>query len=180
MKSLLFLLALSLSQFAGAVIIYQDTSPLTFELHAPDNPYQVVGYDYDVSIELDQSYSNVTLDLSARGDLGTQDSEYLEFYIDDTLLAKWDYDTLGISVTEHIFGADYTIVGSVQISDELWNTFASDGIIKISWEVGGTVDWGDIGDPDFVSYTLSSIPLPPSIWLLGSALLGLIGINRRR
>jgi hypothetical protein len=43
----------------------------------------------------------------------------------------------------------------------------------------------DIGKPFgirgyIVEYDLSSVPIPPAIWLFGSGLLGLIGITRHK
>ncbi len=38
---------------------------------------------------------------------------------------------------------------------------------------------GDLGTPGAAGPSLSAVPLPPAIWLLGSGLLGLIGIAKK-
>ena len=50
---------------------------------------------------------------------------------------------------------------------------------------GCRIDWADAGNPDLdetvtLTYVNTPVPLPASAWMLGSALLGLAGVARRR
>lgn len=143
------------------------------------------GQLYNSSVTLsDTSYSNVVLDLEAKGDYGTNGTEDIKFYIDDTLLADWSYSTSGITVTENHFDYDYTLLGSVSISEALWNSFTLDNILNISWDNASSVNaYASQGGADYVTYSVQgdsiSVPTPESLVLLGLGLFGL-GMARRK
>jgi len=63
------------------------------------------------------------------------------------------------------------------------HTFQDSGIHTLSFDVyqGGDLD-APPGNPFGLLYsgTLTAIPIPPAIWLLGSGLLGLIGVARKK
>ena len=48
----------------------------------------------------------------------------------------------------------------------------------LGWDVSYLVD--EIGSTDIVRLSVEAVPIPPSVWLFGSGLLGLIGIARRK
>lgn len=143
------------------------------------------GQSYNSSVTLsDTSYSNVVLNLEAKGDYGTKSDENISFYIDGTLLADWTYSTSGVTVTENHNNYDYTLLGSVSISEALWNSFTLDNILNISWVNASSVAaYSSQGGADYVTYSVEgdsiSVPTPESLVLLGLGLFGL-GMARRK
>jgi hypothetical protein len=59
-----------------------------------------------------------------------------------------------------------------------WTLAALGG--NLGWQVDVLTDAIGITDVVRLSVVPSAVPVPPSVWLFGSGLLGLIGIARRR
>ena len=57
-----------------------------------------------------------------------------------------------------------------------WTGVDATNIIRLDFRVDGVANL----DSTIDNITLSSIPIPPTIWLFGSGLLGLVGISRRK
>jgi len=150
-------------------------------------------YKSKVEIENGGSYSNIFLDLTAKGDYDRVSNEYIQFSIDGNVLAKWNAATPGIDVTTNSILNDYTLTGSIAISSQLWGNLIADNLLKITWKNGPRTNaYPDIAGPDYVTYTLrgdiaattsnlssAAVPLPATWLLLSTGLLG-IGIGKRK
>ena len=120
---------LFISSLASAAVITTDTTSIT-----------TTGQTYSTSVSLlGQSYSDITIDLTAKGDYGYYSSERIQFFIDGDLVADWSYNTAGINVTENQYAYDYTLSSTLSISDAMWNSWAADDILNISWSNGRLV-----------------------------------------
>ncbi|MCP3871891.1 MAG: PEP-CTERM sorting domain-containing protein [Desulfobacteraceae bacterium] len=103
-------------------------------------------------------------------------AEYLDgFLIDDNLIATTEHPDLlnygYFSIIPFIF---------VGTQDHLLNIVTMNGT---NWAVTETAKDrnGDSGIIEIISFgTLMPVPVPGAIWLLGSGLLGLLGIRRRK
>ena len=173
------LLAILLSCYwlpVNASLITSNTTEITMTQQSYAQSIHLAGLEY----------TDVVLSLTAKGDYGlTTMTEHIEFFIDGTLLAHWEYSTPGISVVENVYEYDYTLSGDIVLSNALWQSFAADGVLDISWSNGFNVQAypGDAGGADYVSYSLSgnltAVPLPAALWLFSAGILGLITVARR-
>ena len=174
MKKIVYLFICLFAGTANATLIATDTTSIT---------HTAQSYNSSTALS-DTSYSNVLLDITAKGDYGTVGYEHLKFYIDNVLLADWTYSTPGISVTENYANYDYTLIGSVSISDVLWGILSADNSLNISWKNSTAVNSYPIqGGADYVAYSLQgypvSVPEPATLALFGFGLAG-IGFTRRK
>ena len=190
MKNFILICLMAYALPANAALITSNTTSILTE-----------GQAYAETFVLDgSSYSDVVLSLTAKGDYGWStgsEFETIDFYIDGTQVAHWinshDVDvnetplevTSGISIVENFYEFDYTLSGDISISNALWESFAADGEINISWINGVNVaPYAVEGGDDFVSYSIagnnvSAVPVPAAIWLFGTGLIGLAGVARR-
>jgi hypothetical protein len=67
---------------------------------------------------------------------------------------------------------------SVNFGLQTSDTYTANGLLRIyAHEAGGT---GTTTDPRLrVTYTLAPVPIPPTVWLLGTGLIGLVGLRRK-
>lgn len=174
MKKFVYLFVCLFAGTANATLIATDTTSIT-----------QTAQSYNSSTVLtDTSYTNVFLDITAKGDYGTFGYEHLAFYIDNILLADWTFNTPGISVSENYANYDYTLTGSVSISDALWSTFSADNNLNISWKNSSAVNpYPSQGGADYVTYSLHgdlvSVPEPATLALFGLGIAG-IAFTRRK
>ena len=168
---LISLLALSHSKITNASLI-GDT--IDAGIYAYDGT-RILGYGLDepfivaAGISDQKQYSDIfLLNVEANG-----------FYI-DYILDCPPTSTCGWSAEFRIFDLNFRdgINGvSVESNAAGWNdsflTF-TDNSVTLHWNA---ISW----DSDtYFDVTLSSVPLPPAVWLLSSGLLGLIGVARRK
>ncbi|MDD1622429.1 MAG: PEP-CTERM sorting domain-containing protein [Methylococcaceae bacterium] len=180
-------LSLLSALFPFAIQAATITSDTTYITHIAQK------YKSKVGIENGDSYSNLFLDLTAKGDYDRVSNEYIQFAIDGIVLAKWNAGTPDINVTTNSALNDYTLTGSIAISSELWRSLIADEVLRISWKNGPRTNaYPDIAGADYVSYTLrgdiapatsnlssAAVPLPATWLLLSTGLLG-IGIGKRK
>lgn len=167
-------LFLSVSGFANAGLIIEDSTDITSDSEEYINAFNLT----------ETSYENIFMELIAKGDYGGNSPfEYIELYIDGNLLAKWDYSTIGISVTENYAHFDYTLSGVVSISDALWTTISADNILNVTWKNSSEVHFYPTeGGPDYVNFSLQGdliqqVPEPSTLAIFA---LGIIGLASRR
>ncbi len=92
-------------------------------------------------------------------------------------------DTGGtVNFTATTFGT-----GATLSTDQTLATFTFDGDATLTWNLGSqaflvTVNGTEFSGADFQltsANTISPVPLPGAVWLLGSGLIGLFGLRRR-
>jgi len=91
-------------------------------------------------------------------------------------LDGWDFGNFGgLTGTGTIGTVNFQV-------DPLANIGASDNIaMSVSTSSGGWFDsFGSQITPTLNGATVNVVPIPGAIWLLGSGLIGLVGLNRRR
>jgi hypothetical protein len=83
-----------------------------------------------------------------------------------------------------IDGADWSFVGSGILTEhtdpELYTdiyAISGDSLRYVKYEVVGGTHWASITEIE--TYDTSAVPIPAAVWLLGSGLIGLVGIRRR-
>lgn len=99
---------------------------------------------------------------------------------------KWDYAafTTGSSAngSQTVLGTGVTSVGDVN-SDGLTDyvaTFVAAGTIGAEWGTFAGAKFVETWKVSINSVATSAVPLPAAVWLLGSGLLGLVGVARRK
>jgi hypothetical protein len=121
--------------------------------------------------------------------------KYQKLYLNATILSQVDasfssdpvYVPLG-AVNGWNFGSFSGLTGTGTIGtlnfqvDPLASIGASDNIaMSVSTTSGGWFDTDGNGiTPTLNGATVNVVPIPGAIWLLGSGLIGLVGLNRRR
>lgn len=171
-KAIATLGCLALSSAANAVVITEDDT----------NIYEA-GQVHSNTVNLNNSYDNVYLDILAKGDFGKYRDEKLSFSIDNIELANWSYNTPDIDVTVLNSVGDYILEGTIAISHSDWTQFTADNVLNISWATDETVTPLNPIDRNYVSYTLRgdlvTVSEPSSLALFGLGL-GLMGWRLRK
>jgi len=81
---------------------------------------------------------------------------------------------VGSTMGEFSFTTSFAPVAGSANNYFLWSNSYTGGPSSIG--NGGIVEWGHIVAPDFVA----TVPIPAAFWLLGSGLMGLFGLARRK
>ena len=99
---------------------------------------------------------------------------------------KWDYAAFTTGSTSNgvqtVSGTAVTSVGDVN-GDGLTDyvaTFAAAGTIGAEWGTFAGAKFVETWKVTINSTATSAVPLPAAVWLLGSGLLGLVGVARRK
>lgn len=137
---------------AQATVIASNTTAITQTAQTFSRTYALDG----------NSYSGVTISITAKGDYGTNynvcDDEYFNFYVDGYQATHWSNTTSGIAVTENFKDYDYTLSGTLSLTDLQWSAVSSDKLLTISWKNGADVDpYSILGGADYVSFTVAGI-----------------------
>ncbi|MCP4000437.1 MAG: hypothetical protein GY727_05975 [Gammaproteobacteria bacterium] len=90
------------------------------------------------------------------------------------------YDEIGTEIDRVEWGSDFDVQGkSRELMAAYMNTIDNDN--PNNWGISTAIlAGGDFGTPGAVNFDVSSVPIPPAVWLFGSAIFGLTGIIRRR
>ena len=164
MKKTLCLTAFLFAGAANATLISSDNTAITTS-----------GQSYSQSVSvLPGLSSNAVLSLDIFGDYGqTQGNEHFNFFIDGILLADLHASSYAgfTGVTDNSC-CSWNFTGDVNISDSLWSSFESDGVLDISWTNGSGVN--PIASSNYVSWSLNAQPVPEpfTLALFGLALAG--------
>lgn len=144
---------------AQATIIASNTTAITQSAQGFSKTYALDG----------TKYTGVTVSVTAKGDYGTNynvcDDEYFNFFVDGYQAGHWSSTSVpaGMSVTENIKDADYTLSGTFNLTDAQWSALSADNLLTISWKNGADVDayWGLFsGWLGSVSYTVAGTLMP--------------------
>jgi len=161
-KQLIAAAAIAATFFTGAaqaVVIASNTTTITQNAQEFSKTYSLDG----------TKYTGVTVSITAKGDYGTNynicDDEYFNFSIDGTQFTHWSSSSVpsGVSVSENVKDKDYTLTGTLSLSDAQWAKISADNVMTVSWQNGADVDaywsWfsGWIGS---VSYSVQGSLMP--------------------
>jgi hypothetical protein len=104
--------------------------------------------------------------LDGSGSYDPNPPQYMRFIL------KWEWDLDNDGVFDDALGAQPTLT---QVDYE---SFWDVGVNDIGLKVTNNVRPPDI-DIDFTTVEISPIPIPGAIWLLGSGLIGLVGLRKK-
>jgi len=125
--------------FAGAAhatVIASNTTTITQDAQSFSKTYSLDG----------TKYTGVTVSITAKGDYGTNynvcDDEYFNFSIDGTQFTHWSSSSAasGVSVTQNSKDTNYTLSGTLTLTDAQWAKISADNLLTISWQNGSEVD----------------------------------------
>lgn len=151
----------------------------SFDLTAEDGALTWVASIYDVlgldGMDFDSSNTLYAISQSYAGQTPT--TPYSLFTIDTATAIPTMIGSTGISDTgmEPIAGLTFDSAGTLwgMLDDDLYTIDINTGVATFYMETG-------LVDVSGLSAITSPVPLPQTVWLFGSGLLGLIGIARRK
>lgn len=147
------------STAAQAVVIASNTSSIYTTADSFSKTYSLDG----------TKYTGVTVSITAKGDYGTNynvcDDEYFNFFIDGTQYAQWSSSTAaqGVTVTQNVKDSQYTLSGTLSLTDAQWARISADNLMTITWQNGADVNpnytWY-LAPLDYVSFTVAGSLMP--------------------
>ena len=155
-----------LAAFAAAAAFFASAAQATV---IASNTTSITGtaQGFSKTFTLDGTkYTGVTISVTAKGDFGGNynicDDEYFNFYVDGYQGARWSSaGGSGYSVTENYRDYDYTLSGSLTLTDQQWASLSADKLLTISWQNGTDVDaYPTVGGLDYVSFTVAGTLMP--------------------
>jgi hypothetical protein len=159
-KQLISVLALAAAGFfhagAQATVIASNTTAITSTAQKFSMTYNLDG----------TKYTGVTVSITAKGDYGhyyySAGDEYFNFFIDGYQAARWTaFSGSGVSTTENVKDYDYTLTGTLSLTDTQWAAVSADKLMTISWQNGADVDaYNSIGGADYVSFSVMGSIMP--------------------
>jgi hypothetical protein len=193
------LLLVSLAPSAFAATIADDYTKI-------ETSGQSYSYTIDLSGIDTSKLTDFTLEVTAKGDYGsavnpnssTTDREWFNFALDNTTFAdNWGtYNGTPVPDSTEIYAIsgptltytspatdDIMMTAIFSFTDTLFQDFASDGEITVSWQNGPEVDpyhlFPKDGGEDYVEWQISAVPIPGAVWLFISGLFGIAGLKRK-
>lgn len=154
---------------AQATIV--STTTATPTVIASNSTYLTgTGQSFSKTYSLDGTkYTGVTVSITAKGDYGTNynvcDDEYFNFFIDGTQFARWSSSSTaasGVSVTQNIKDSDYTLTGTLTLTDAQWAKISADNLMTITWSNGADVkpNYALIFPIDYVNFSVAGSLMP--------------------
>lgn len=173
-----------------------DTAGEWFELHnLTGSSLDINGLtlsDNDSNLHVIDSGGSLIIDpfgyivLGRNGDSGINGGYRADYVYDNFVLANSEDEIIisssGIEIVRLEYGAGFAVAGK---SQELSGTvgFSLDGSNFVSsiksYGLGDFGTPGQAGDSSW-TVTVSTVPLPPALWLFSSAIIGLIGRAKKR
>jgi len=159
-KQLIATIGLAAATFFGTVahasVIASNTTQITSTAQGFSRTFALDG----------TKYTGVSISITAKGDFGANynvcDDEYFNFFVDGYQATHWSSTGgAGYSVTENVKEYDYTLSGTLSLTDAQWAYLASDKMLTISWQNGADVDaYSVLGGPDYVSFSVQGSLMP--------------------
>lgn len=172
-KILTTFMLLAFAVSSKAAIITSDTTEIV-----------TTGQTFSTTVSITNNFSNIIIDLVAKGDFDNPNVEYFRLFLDGTQILDWNTSTPGISVIENIATLDYTLTGSVLIAQPLWDALTADGNLDISWVIGPFSNPStNRGGLDFISYEIRESQLvssPGVVSIFAFSLLIVASVSRRK
>jgi len=150
---------------AQAVVIASNTSSILTTADSFSRTYSLDG----------TKYTGVTVSITAKGDYGTNynvcDDEYFNFFIDGTQYAQWSSSSTaasGVTVVQNARDSQYTLSGTLSLTDAQWAKISADNLMTITWKNGADVqpnysvtNFGFTWTPlDYVSFSVAGSLMP--------------------
>jgi len=167
-KQLISVLALAaagcLHTGAQATVIASNTTAITSTAQKFSMTYNLDG----------TKYTGVTVSITAKGDYGhyyySGGDEYFNFFIDGYQAARWTaFSGSGVSTTENVKDYDYTLTGTLSLTDTQWAAVSADKLMTISWQNGADVSsYNSIGGADYVSFSVMGSIMPATTPVAGN------------
>ena len=119
-----------------------------------------------------------TISVSSNYRLSTEGSD-----ISDTILALYDDDGNRLDQNYDCDFANGVSTSCLNFSGIAGTMYYAGVSEEVSGNTNFLDDWGLFnysGIQDEVTFTISAVPVPAAIWLFGTALIGFVGLSRRR
>ena len=170
-------------QLAGTVLV-DEIIPFAFGSISGEVQQRVVRSSFDGTLDF---YWRVMSDATSTAGIG---SFRVGDFVSPEYNANWRSDGLGVHAPDQARRfipqasfVNFLFNGSGLLGDEssyffFFDTSATNYAKTASFDLTGTGTGGPIS-ASFAAYSPSAVPVPAAVWLLGSGLLGLIGVARR-
>ena len=141
-----------------------DLSVAVGNLQSAFSPRSLVGWNF-------YGFPGYEIQLLAGGTL-------LENDFDSIVIAEGDFATVSLSFTT---GNSHTLLGQalgvrlINLNNDLLADEANNCVGNFC-----DIDWNSEVDFDNVQLSVSAVPIPAAVWLFGTALIGFVGMSRRR